>query len=84
MPVSYSVCAEILHESDIWRAKEKYSGHSEKVAVISGAVLCRYSREERETIREYSKSQLDEDYTKDQMTLKEYIAPFTGRKNDRA
>ena len=35
-------------------------------------------------IREYIKSQLEEDYTKDQMTLKEYIDPFTGRKNDRA
>lgn len=35
-------------------------------------------------IREYIKGQLEEDYTKDQMTLKEYIDPFTGRKNDRA
>ena len=35
-------------------------------------------------IREYIKSQLEEDCTKDQMTLKEYIDPFTGCKNDRA
>lgn len=35
-------------------------------------------------IREYIKKQLEEDYTKDQITLKEYIDPFTGSKNDRA
>lgn len=35
-------------------------------------------------IREYIKKQLEEDYTKDQITLKEYIDPFTGNKNDRA
>ena len=35
-------------------------------------------------IREYIKNQLEEDYTKDQITLKEYIDPFTGNKNDRA
>ena len=26
-------------------------------------------------------NQLEEDYTKDQMTMKEYIDPFTGSKN---
>lgn len=35
-------------------------------------------------IREYVKSPLEEDYTKDQMTLKEYIDPFTRRKNNKA
>ncbi len=35
-------------------------------------------------IREYIRNQLEEDYTKDLMTLKEYIDPFTGSKNDRA
>ena len=37
----------------------------------------------KKAIREYIKSQLEEDYTKNQMTLKEYTDPFTGRKNDR-
>ena len=37
-------------------------------------------RNER-TIKEYIKNQLEEDYTKDQMTMKEYIDPFTGSKN---
>ena len=35
-------------------------------------------------IREYIRNQLQEDYTQDQMTLKEYIDPFTGKKNDKA
>ena len=32
-------------------------------------------------LKEYIKNQLEEDYTKDQMTMKEYIDPFTGSKN---
>ncbi len=32
-------------------------------------------------IREYIKNQVEEDYIEDQMTLKEYIDPFTGSKN---
>lgn len=35
-------------------------------------------------IREYIRNQLQEDYTQDQMTLKEYIDPFTGEKNNKA
>ena len=37
-------------------------------------------RNER-AIKSYIQSQLEEDYTKDQMTLKEYVDPFTGSKN---
>lgn len=37
-------------------------------------------RNER-TIKEYIKNQLEEDYMKDQITMKEYIDPFTGGKN---
>ena len=32
-------------------------------------------------IRQYIRNQLEEDYTKDQRSLKEYIDPFTGSKN---
>ena len=32
-------------------------------------------------IKEYIKNQLEEDYTQDQITFKEYIDPFTGSKN---
>jgi putative transposase len=37
-------------------------------------------RNER-AVKDYIRNQLGEDYTKDQITLKEYIDPFTGRKN---
>lgn len=37
-------------------------------------------RNER-VIKDYIKNQLEEDYTKDQMTLKEYVDPFTGSKS---
>ena len=33
------------------------------------------------TIRQYIRNQLEEDYTKDKISLKEYIDPFTGSKN---
>ena len=32
-------------------------------------------------IKEYIKNQLEEDYTSDQISLKEYMDPFTGSKN---
>ena len=32
-------------------------------------------------IRNYIRNQLEEDYAKDQISLKEYIDPFTGSKN---
>lgn len=35
-------------------------------------------------IRNYIRNQLEEDYAKDQMSLKEYIDPFTGSKNTKA
>ena len=31
-------------------------------------------------IKDYIRNQLEEDYTKDQISLKEYIDPFTGSK----
>jgi len=37
-------------------------------------------RNER-VIKDYIRNQLEDDYTKDQMTLKEYVDPFTGSKN---
>lgn len=35
----------------------------------------------KKVIAEYIRAQLEEDYTLDQMTMKEYIDPFTGSKN---
>ena len=38
----------------------------------------------KKVIAEYIKSQLEEDYMLDQITLKEYVDPFTGSKNSKA
>ena len=35
----------------------------------------------KRVIEEYIRNQLEEDYTHDQITFKEYIDPFTGSKN---
>ena len=34
-------------------------------------------------IREYIQNQLEEDYVKDQLSMKEYLDPFTGKKLNR-
>ena len=34
----------------------------------------------KKAIAEYIRTQLEEDYAQDQITMKEYIDPFTGRK----
>ena len=44
-------------------------------------LLCRHGRKEQEGNREYIRNQLVEDEMMDQMTMKEYIDPFTGSKN---
>ena len=38
----------------------------------------------KKQIQEYIKHQLEEDQIADQMSLKEFIDPFTGRKNTKA
>ena len=35
----------------------------------------------KKKIAEYIKNQLEEDFANDQMTIKEYVDPFTGTKN---
>lgn len=47
-------------------------------------MLCGYSRTQQKQIAEYIKHQLDEDQIADQMSLKEFIDPFTGSKNTKA
>ena len=37
----------------------------------------------RKVIQEYIKNQLQEDYVEDQMTMKEFIDPFTGEEINR-
>ena len=41
-------------------------------------ILCRYGMEKCKKIQEYIANQLQDDLEYDQMTLKEYIDPFTG------
>ena len=36
----------------------------------------------KKVIENYIKNQLDEDFANDQISLKEYIDPFTGNKNN--
>ena len=38
----------------------------------------------KKVIEEYIRNQLEEDYTLDQMSIKEYTDPFTGSKNHKA
>ena len=38
----------------------------------------------KKIIAEYIRTQLEEDYAADQMSIKEYIDPFTGDKNKKA
>ena len=38
----------------------------------------------KKVIAEYIRNQLEEDYTLDQMSIKEYTDPFTGSKNRKA
>ena len=41
-------------------------------------LLCRYSGKNAKKIQEYIRDQIQEDLEYDQMSLKEYIDPFTG------
>lgn len=52
-------------------------------------LLCRYGGKNAKKIQEYIRNQIQEDLEYDQMSLKEYIDPFTGEpvnlgKNKRA
>ena len=38
-------------------------------------------RRQEKIIKEYIRNQLEEDYAHDQISLKEYVDPFTGAKN---
>lgn len=44
-------------------------------------LFCRYSGKDETVIKKYIQNQIEEDYAKDQIALKEYIDPFTGSKN---
>lgn len=56
------------------------SGQEDTTLIRWGETKGRYRRQ----IQEYIKRQLDEDQIADQMSLKEFIDPFTGSKNIKA
>ena len=56
------------------------SGPGDITLIRWGETKGRYRRQ----IQEYIKRQLDEDQIADQMSLKEFIDPFTGSKNIKA
>ena len=51
----------------------------------SGCICCSlvgdFSEALKKVITEYIRNQIEEDYASDQMSLKEYMDPFTGGKN---
>ena len=53
------------------------------VQEISGVEVTMWIRqaETKRVIEEYIRNQLEEDFAQDQMSIKEYIDPFTGAKN---
>ena len=62
---------------DIWKACKPKVQIWNQTFLVQG-LLCGYRREKCEKIQEYIQKQLKEDLEYDQMTLKEYIDPFTG------
>ena len=46
-------------------------------------LLCRHGGKEQKIIAEYIRNQLEEDYAVDQISMKEYIDPFTGARISR-
>lgn len=49
--------------------------------ILAQRILHRYSRTKQKGNIRIHKKQLEEDFANDQMTIKEYIDPFTGAKN---
>ena len=49
-----------------------------KQTFLVSRILCRYGGKNAKKIQEYIANQLQDDLEYDQMTLKEYIDPFTG------
>ena len=55
-----------------------------KQTFLDKRILCRYGRAQKKQVAEYIKNQLREDQIADQISMKEYIDPFTGNKNTKA
>ena len=51
-----------------------------KSRVLVQRILCRYGRKNEKKIAEYMRGQLQEDMMEAQISLKEFVDPFTGVK----
>ena len=74
MSVSYSVCTKAQKKRNI-RTNQK-----NRHFWCRGYYVDTVGRNKR-VIAEYIKNQREEDFVNDQISLKEYIDPFTGAKN---
>ena len=75
LQVSYSICAEIQEEGIL---QGKAAGGRKNSAAVDTA------GKNASRIKEYIKNQLQEDQIADQMSIKEYVDPFTGSVNQKA
>ena len=94
MPISYSVCAKIPSDGNIWSNQTRYWANFKKAVRtkrcenhrstgLFGSYVDTVGRNKKQ-IQEYIKHQLEEDQIADQMSLREFVDPFTGSKNSKA
>ena len=85
LQVPYSICTEVQKASDIWEDKigyfDKYANLKYKYG--NRHFWCRgyyvdTVGKNKKAIEEYIRNQLQEDIEYEQLTMKEYIDPFTG------
>ena len=72
--VPYRICAKISKKSFLWREKGR-----NREFWCRGYYVDTVGRNKK-VIESYIKNQLEEDFANDQISLKEYIDPFTGNK----
>ena len=94
MSISYSICSEVQAERNIRSIEEGYRRNTEKTLRAKrsrnnrGRGMCRpytqvskYTTTYKYIIAEYIRNQLEEDYSTDPISMKEYMDPFTGNKS---
>ena len=92
MLIPYSICTEVQAKRNIWAVEKRhwFDRHANlKYKYGSRNFWCRgyyvdTAGRNKKVIAEYIRNQLEEDYTLEQMSIKEYTDPFTGSKNSKA
>jgi len=72
LSIPYRICAHILPDGNIWGDKGRYRKNTAAIMPTKGRV-----GKNKRQIQEYIQNQL----TEDQIGLKEFVDPFTGREN---